>query len=349
VDRVGGDYPRMVAVSHPELRPEVGSRIAKYSQRLADVLDLQDNRLLTVPLDDLLEGLDYPDLHYLASIRTHGGVTDPVSRVLNCEPDDLVMTFNKVIAQTGFVRIMGEMLAKLERAYGRPVDTEFTGFVGRDGQVRVNLLQCRPMAMPGGVAEVAVPEDVPAQRVLFRSNRLVGGGVLHDVRYLLYIDPRRYAQAPIGTKKALGRLVGRINKHPQVADAPIAMLGPGRWGSSNITLGVNVGYADIDNAAVLVEVAHEEAGHVPEVSYGTHFFQDLVEAGIIYCAVYPGDGEAAFNAAFLDAAPNILTGLDPDAADLADLVKVIDIPAAAGAHLHIVADPQRQRAVCYLE
>ncbi len=349
VERVGGDYPRMVAVSHPELRPEVGARIAKYSQRLADVLDLQGNCLATVPLGDLLEDVDYPELHFLVSELTGGGVHDPVSRMLSAPAADLVLTFNKLIQRTDFVRIVGEMVAKLERAYGRPVDTEFTGFVGRDGQVRVNLLQCRPMAMAGGAGAVTVPDDVPPERIVFRSSRLVGGGVLHDIRFVIYIDPRRYARAAIGVKKALGRLVGRVNKHPRLAGSRVAMLGPGRWGSSNISLGVNVGYADIDNADVLVEIAHEEAGHVPEVSYGTHFFQDLVEADIIYCAVYPGAGDAAFNHAFLDQAPNILTALEPDAADLADLVKVIDVPAIADAHLHIVADPQRQRALCYLE
>ncbi|MFP4056291.1 MAG: PEP/pyruvate-binding domain-containing protein [Candidatus Brocadiia bacterium] len=349
VERVGGDYPRMIAVSHPELRPEVGPRIAKYSQRLADVLDLEGNRLVSVPIAELLHDLDYPSLHYLVSVRAQGGVTDPVSRVINAAPDDLVLTFNKLINQTDFVPILGEMLAKLERAYGSPVDTEFTGFVDRDGQVRVNLLQCRPMAMPGGVDQVSVPEDVPAERTVFRSSRLVGGGLLHDVRFLIYIDPRRYAEASIPTKKSLGRIVGTINKHTKLRNGRTAMVGPGRWGSSNIALGVNVGYADIDNAAILVEIAHEEAGHVPEVSYGTHFFQDLVEAGIIYCAVYPGDADATLNDAFLTRGPNVLGELAPDAAELDQLIKVIDVPAAAdGAHIHIVADPERQRAVCYL-
>ena len=90
------------------------------------------------------------------------------------------------------------------------------------------------------------------------------------------------------------------------------MIGPGRWGSSNIDLGVNVGYADIDNAAVLVELAREEAGHVPEVSYGTHFFQDLVEQQIIYLPVYPDDADCAFNEAFFETSPERLTALLPE-------------------------------------
>jgi len=66
-------------------------------------------------------------------------------------------------------------------------------------------------------------------------------------------------------------------------------MGPGRWGSTNIELGVNTGYADIDNASVLVEVAREKAGQRPEVSYGTHFFQDLIESNILYLPVYPDE------------------------------------------------------------
>jgi len=127
------------------------------------------------------------------------------------------------------------------------------------------------------------------------------------------------------------------------------MMGPGRWGSSNIDLGVNVSYSDIDNAAVLVEIAREDAGHVPEVSYGTHFFQDLVEAQVVYLPLYPDNPESKYNEAFFSGSPNSLLELLPDAGDLLDYIRVIDVPAASGgAHVQLVADPQAQRAVCYL-
>jgi len=350
VNRVGGDYPRMIAVSHPQLRPEVGARIAKYSQRQADALDLEANELTTRPIAELLADADRPNLHYLVSVHAHGDVRDPVGSLIDAPPADLVLTFNKLIRQTDFVRILGEMLAKLERAYGHPVDTEFTASVTRDGQVRVNLLQCRPMGLPDATAPVPFPTDVPPERVVFRSTRLTGGGVVRGLRYILHVDPRRYAAADLDTKKALGRLVGRVNNHPAVAEAKVLMMGPGRWGSSNIALGVNVGYADIDNAAALVEIAYEEAGQVPEVSYGTHFFLDLVEAQIIYLAVYPDDAATHFNRPFLESAPNSLCQLVPGSEGLEPLVQVIDVPAATGgAHVHIVADAQRRRAICYLE
>jgi pyruvate,water dikinase len=74
--------------------------------------------------------------------------------------------------------------------------------------------------------------------------------------------------------------------------AAYILMGPGRWGSNNIDLGVNITYSDIDNTAVLVEIAREGGGHTPEVSHGTHFFQDLVEGHIIYIPVYPDTPES---------------------------------------------------------
>jgi hypothetical protein len=243
------------------------------------------------------------------------------------------------------------MLSKLERVYNHPVDIEFTASLGPEGNVRVNLLQCRPLFLPGSLGPISMPADLPRERTLFRSQKMMSGGVVHDIRYILYIDPQRYSSIPsLEIKKGLGRIVGQINGVPRVAEGKILMMGPGRWGSNNIDLGVNVGYADIDNAKVLVEIAREEAGHVPEVSYGTHFFQDLVEDRIIYLPIYPDDPQAEFNREFFDGSPNILLDLLPEASQYKDFLQVIDVFASTnGRYVQVVADPQAHRAVCYLE
>jgi len=126
------------------------------------------------------------------------------------------------------------------------------------------------------------------------------------------------------------------------------MMGPGRWGSGNLNLGVNASYSDISNTTVLVELAREEAGQIPEVSYGTHFFLDLVEAQIIYLPVYPGDSEAEFNREAFKGLPNVLTDLLPELEKFREIVSVFDPPATTGGlYARVVADPQTQRAVCY--
>ncbi len=350
VNRVGGDYPRMIAVSRPKLRPEIGAQIAKYSQRETDLLDLQANELVTMPASELLENKDYPNLHLIVSVLKDGELYDPYSRTIEGPASQLVLTFNNLIGRTDFVPLIGRMLVALEQAYGHPVDTEFTAHVDSKERVRINLLQCRPLWLPGATGPVRIPEHIPAERLLFKSDRFISGGEVRRIRYIIHMDPRRYAAInDPALKKSLGRLVGRINELPQIARDKVIIVGPGRWGSSNIDLGVNVGYADIDNASVLVELAREEAGHIPEVSYGTHFFQDLVEQQIIYLPVYPDDAEAGFNNEFFDKSPNVLKDLLPDDAAFEDVVKVIDVPAAAaGIHAHVVADPESRQAVCFL-
>jgi pyruvate,water dikinase len=350
VDRVGAEYPRMIAISHPDLRPEVGTRVAKYSQHEIDLVDLRDKRFASCPLSEVLTDSDYPNLELFISVMQDGYPYDPISKSVKGEPDQLVLTFNNLLQRTDFVPMMGKFLDKLEAAYGQPVDLEFTASIDEEGRVNINLLQCRPLLLPGSMVDVSLPQHLESDRVLFRSQRMVGGGSLSGIRYILYIDPHGYNHLTTAEdKRNLGRLVGKINRLQEIEQSKIIMMGPGRWGSSNINLGVNVGYADIDNTSVLVEMALEEAGHIPEVSYGTHFFQDLVEAQIIYMPVYPDNDATQFQTAFFENAPNSLLKFMPKARNYENIVRLIDVPEATnGKYVRVVADSTRSRAVCFL-
>jgi hypothetical protein len=351
VDRVDSDYPRMIAVSNPGLRPEIGLRIKRYSQRQVDVLDLEGNGLVVLPAPDVLKHAHRQHLYHLVSLLRDGGISDPISHYLAAEPDGMVVTFNNLIRRTSFVKIIDRMLVVLEAAYGHPVDIEFTASVNTQGQVHVNLLQCRTLFMPGTKQPVPAPGDLSDDQVLFRTHAMMSGGEVSDVGYIIYVDPVAYSRVTDRDMKlAVGRIVGRLNEHPAIVDSKVIMMGPGRWGSSNPDLGVGVGYADISNASVLVELAREEAGHLPDVSYGTHFFLDLVESDIIFLAVYPSDPQTAFSESFFMDAPNALTTLLPDADRYAHVVRVIDVTQATGGrHAHVVADSASRKAVCLVE
>lgn len=100
--------------------------------------------------------------------------------------------------------------------------------------------------------------------------------MINDIRYIVYIDPRVYSRIDeLHIKKSLGRVIGRINERFGINGIKFILMGPGRWGSKNIDLGVNIGYCDINKTAVLVEIARKGAGHTPEVSYGTYFLFNL--------------------------------------------------------------------------
>jgi len=349
VNRVSGDYPRLLAVSHPHLRPEVGLKIARYSQREIDFLDLSKDEFSIGPVSEVVSGWDYPKLDLFVSTMEHGFISDPEGPHLQ-SAENFVFTFNNLIARTSFVKIVGELLTKLEAAYGYPIDTEFTAFVDSDLKIRINLVQCRPMRLPGSAEGVFVPEHIPRDCILFRASRAVSSGMVTDIRYIIYIDPKTYAQnAPFEVKQLMGRIIGELNRHPVMVNRNIMLMGPGRWGSSNITLGINTGYSDINNASALVEIAREEDGHVPDVSYGTHFFLDLVESQIIYLPLYPDDPAAEFNRDFFLTSPNKLGNFFGEFSRFEPFIKVIDVPSAAGGKTaQVVADPRNGKALCYL-
>jgi len=351
VNRVSGDYPRMIAVSHPQLRPEIGMEIAKYSQRIVDVLDLEANTFEAKPFAEIISGNNYPTLHLLTSEISDGYLRDSATTLQSSSDKNLILSFNNLITRTKLVSIIGEILTKLEIAWSQPIDIEFTAYIDNKGNVKVNLLQCRSLRMPrSSRTEIEAPKIITKERVLFRSSRAISAGVVSDVRYIIYIDPLKYAEvATPEEKKTLGRVIGKINDHLHYEEGKVMAIGPGRWGSSNIELGVNVSYSEINGTAVLVEVAREIAGHVPEVSYGTHFFQDLVEADILYLPVYPDDETANFNTEFFAKSPNILKDLLPELSKFEDIVQVIDVKAvASGAMAKVIADPQTRSAVCFL-
>jgi pyruvate,water dikinase len=353
VNRVSGDYPRMIAVSHPYIRPEIGMEVAKYSQRMVDLLNLEEKTFETRPFVEVIRGDRYPTLNLLTSEIADGYLRDWFTTSAGSSNKNLVLTFNNLINRTSMVNIIGEMLMRLEKAWGQPVDIEFTAHVDvQNNNVRVNLLQCRSLRVPTlAGTKVRIPEELSKEQILFRSNRAINAGIVNDIRYIIYIDPRKYAEvAAIDTKRSLGRVIGKLNDELRHKEGKVMSMGPGRWGSNNIELGVNVGYADIDTTAVLVELAREQAGHVPEVSYGTHFFQDLVESDILYLPVYPDDTTADFNTGFFANSPNILKDLLPELRNFENTVHVIDVPMATdGASAKVVADPETRNAVCFLD
>ncbi|MFN3763593.1 MAG: PEP/pyruvate-binding domain-containing protein, partial [Anaerolineae bacterium] len=349
VERVAGDYPRVVALSHPTLRPEVTpADIRKYSQHLIDVIDLEANEFRTLPVAQVLRP-DYPGLAYLASLWQDDYLTD-ISPAREIAPGNLVLTFHRLLQERSFTDLMRAILHRLAQAYGRPVDVEFTLDIlpGRPHPRFVfHLLQCRPLASREVTTTRSLPTMLSPEDILFVATRLVPDGIVSGIEYVVYVDPHRYAAIPDDpTRYEVGRIVGRINE--RLAGRRYILLGPGRWGSSNISLGVKVGYADIYNTSMLIEIAFAGPTGTPEVSYGTHFFQDLVEANIYPLALYPDEGDF-FRREFFEGSPNLLPTLLPADAPLADVVRVIHIPTVCGGRLlEVVMNSQEGKAIAYL-
>lgn len=351
VDRVDNDFPRLVALSHPHLRPESSAKeIRRHSQRHIDLIDLSNNAFVTRAVAETLP-LDDPALPYLVS-EDHGDYIQPTfSDPRLAQPEQLVLTFDGLLQKTPFATLMKAILHRLERVYNFPVDIEFTADLLVDHaapRVRVHLLQCRPQSQYVSNEQVSVPTNIPDDAKIFSVNHLVPEGIVTQIRYILYVNPETYGDATPTEKLELARVVGRLNR--KLEGQNFILMGPGRWGSTNADLGVHVGYADLCNTRALVEIALPRGESTPEVSYGTHFFQDLVEAKIFPLPLFPADPTTIFNRAFFQNAPNVLAELSPQDAPYAAYVHVIDVPAASrGRYLEIVMDEDRNEALAYLK
>ena len=161
---------------------------------------------------------------------------------------------------------------------------------------RINLLQCRPVQTRGQAQRVKIPVDVDQKNVfIFLEGQFMGGSVVQDIGRVIFIDPIAYSRLPLSDKYSIARLIGRLNKLIKNRDeTPTMLLGPGRWGTTTPSLGVPVRFSEINNVTFLGEIAYTDGNLMPELSFGTHFFQDLVETNIFYLAIFPDNPEVVF-------------------------------------------------------
>lgn len=324
VDRVGDDYPVLVVPNQPTLRVNATvEETVRYSPQHVDLVDLEDGAFRTVRVADLIKehGAEYPAFDRVFSVRKGDMLRRPNSLLFDEDHDEAVVTFEGLLSDGDFVPQMSSVLEVLRTTFGKPVDLEFA----HDG-THLYLLQCRTQTPGDESAPAPIPREVDKKSVLFSANRHVSNGWLPDLTHLIYVDPEEYGR--LGSKEAMlevGRVVGRLNK--LLPRRRFALLGPGRWGSrGDISLGVSVTYADIHNTALLVEIARAKGSYVPDLSFGTHFFQDLVESRIRYLPLYPDEDGVIFQQRFFLRSNNCLPELLPHDAHLANVVKVLDIP-----------------------
>lgn len=350
VDQIADDYPRLVALSHPSLHPAADARaIRRYSQQNVDLIDLEANQLRSVPVREALS-TRYPPLRYIAQVEQDGYLATLHTSMV--DPEKLVITFDELLTRTPFAARIRAALTLLERHYESPVDTEFTVQI-LDPQsprpdVRITLLQCRPQSHIQDAVEVQLPRELFEEDIIFSTQRMVPQGIVTDIRYVLFVTPEGYFSLTNQAERTqLERAIGQLNAALQ--NEIFIAVGPGRWGTSTPDLGIHITYGDIYNTRALVELSGEMIGASPEPSFGTHFFQDLMEAHIYPLAIFLDDADARFNLDFFYRTPNRL--LDFISADRR-LIRTLRLLAVEdyrpGHHIDLVMDGRKGRAVAYL-
>ncbi len=353
VDRVGNDYPRLVGLSHPSLQPDDSPQaIRHYSQRFVDLIDLEDNLLKTLPIQEALSPL-YPAVGLLVEKEEDGYFVTPRSRLSNSDVPRLAITFDGLLRRTPFPGLLSEMLRLLERHWHLPVDVEFTIHLGEASSagpppVQISLLQCRPLPSLHMAHPAHPPAHLTEADIVFASRFIVPSGHLRAIRHVVFVSPEAYfALDSRAARSEVSRAIGRLNA--SLPEKSFIFVGPGRWGTENSDLGVYVGYADICHAGALVELSGKEVGPAPEPSFGTHFFQDLMEAEIYPVAISLDREGTVFSREFFYEAPNSLEKWQPTRPDLAQTLRVIDVADVRPAHhLEVVMDDEKGETVAFM-
>ena len=321
VDRTKKDYPRIINLDKPEvtLVNDIKEK-HRYSQHYLDVIDLKNISLHDIPVD---EGLGIIQRYAKKLLVEHDREAERMLRDRGQRREIVFVNCEGIVKNSEFINVMKEILNTLQNAYDYPVDIEYTVNVGEDNSFNINLLQCRPLQVSVNDEAIEMPED---KNVFFHiKESSMGMSRKNTIDTICYVDPHKYYEYPYAQKSSISRVISDVNTYCKDNAKTAILIVPGRIGTSSPELGIPVVFADISHFSAILEEAYSEVGYMPELSFGSHMFQDLVEAEIYYGALFENEKKLEFNKEMIFDYPNILNNINPNLNDdIYDMVQVID-------------------------
>lgn len=322
VDRTENDYPRLSSLDRPavSLYASTADR-HRFSQRYIDALDLKQNRLTTVSLDSICETLP---LWYKRAVMERDYEAEDALRRMNRYGQVWFITCQKLLENNLFTEVMQRIMKTLEEVYENPVDIEYTVNLDEHGDFVINLLQCRPLYTGHQGGRIHIP-DLPKDRIFFQLNdSSMGNTCRESIDAVIQIDPMAYYNYPYAKKPQAAEAVRRLNEYYKEQGKNILLMTPGRLGTSSPELGVPVRFASISGFRGVCEISDSRAGYMPELSYGSHMFQDLVESDIFYCAIWNDRRTPVYREDFFADLPDLFLQICPDLTELSAMFHVYE-------------------------
>ena len=322
VDRTENDYPRLVNLDRPavSMQTNVADK-HRFSQKNMDVLDTKENRLLTKSTDSLMEILP---LWYKRAIMERDYEAEEALNRMGRWRQVWFVTCQKLLENREFTGLMQKLLKTLEQVYGNPVDIEYTVNIDEEGAFVVNLLQCRPLFTGSRRGKVEIPGLSKKKTFFHLKDSSVGNSLKKQIHVVIQIEPKLYYEYPYGKKHQVAEAVGKINRYYKGSGKNILLMTPGRVGTSSPELGVPVTFADISAVCGICEVSDSRAGYMPELSYGSHMFQDMVEAEIFYSALWEDKRKLAYDPELFAEEENLFPRICPDMEELFPMFRVTE-------------------------
>ncbi len=342
VDRTTKDYPRIINLNRPRAldHPDIAER-HRYSQHYLDILDIKDRSIHEIAVDD---GLNVLPRYGRKNVIEHDREAEQRLKERGQNREVVFVNCNGIICNDIFINLMKNLLKTLETAYDYPVDIEYTINIGQDNNFVVNLLQCRPLQISTTKEIIEIPED-KGETFFHIKNASMGRSRKENIDILVYVNPYNYYKYPYNKKSSIARIIGQINKYCKEKNANSMLIVPGRIGTSSPELGIPVVFAEISQFSAIIEESYSQVGYMPELSFGSHMFQDLVEADIYYGAIFENEQRISFNKELLGDYTNILKEIIPDLdEELYDMINVINFEK----NLEFYHDMRKDESICLL-
>ena len=323
VDRTEGSYPRIVNLDIPEKSSYSSSADKhKFSQGKSEVINMTTHELEKLPYDTLEPVIP----KYLENILLeHDYDAESRLREMGRPRQIKFISCKGLVANKKLMEQMKRMLSCIQEEYDYPVDTEFTINISDNGDYSIDLLQCRPLQVQKTEGGTVIPEGIPEDNILLENrSSSMGLSKASELDIIVYVDPVNYYNMPYKDKPAVARLIGKLNWHFRDLNKHMMLIVPGRVGTTSPELGVPTSFADISAFEIICETEETKAGYNPELSYGSHIFQDLVEAEILYTAVFNNPKTVHFHPEKLQSSPDVISEFD-EAQSLSDVVHVFDV------------------------
>ena len=343
VDRTEGSYPRLVSLDNPKATTAKDSiEKHKYSQRKLELINRAAGTLETVELGTIESELP---LFLQRLLLEHDYETERMYRERGMNKDIKFISCQGIVEKPEIMDVFQKLLHTIQNTYQYPVDTEFTINFSEDGDYVINLLQCRPLQVVADTKEMNFPENPDGLDVLFQCEKsAMGLSRVEKLDMIVYVDPVNYYNLDYKYKYTIANVIGAINWQMRGTGKKLLLLTPGRIGTTSPELGVPTSFADISEYTAICEIADSKAGYNPELSYGSHFFQDLVESNILYNAIFENEKTKIFHPELLADYENKITTVDSRFSDVANIVRVCDV---SDSKFYLCNDMKNEGIICY--
>ncbi len=181
-------------------------------------------------------------------------------------------------------RTIDVILNTVKEALGKPVEIEFAVDLNCDEQGKASfyLLQIKPLI--GNQLSFDIdPDRVDPDKVILYSEATMGNGKIDYLTDVIYMDTDLFNKLKT---LEMAEEIEYLNRIMLNQNRQYILIGPGRWGTQDKTVGIPVVWPQICNAKIIIELGLPD--FPLDASLGSHFFHNVTSMNIGYFSVQHG-------------------------------------------------------------